>query len=112
MRKLAQLTVGFLAALAAPAAWAQGCAMCRNSAAAGGADAARTFDLAILVLLIPTISIFVGILVFAFRRRTRSLDEEELQHFDPVTLLEQPHGSNLGRTDILVCPPASKNAAR
>jgi len=49
--------------------------MCRSSAAAGGADAAKTFDLAILVLLIPTISIFVGILVFAFLRRNRQADE-------------------------------------
>jgi hypothetical protein len=75
MKKLAQLMVGLVAVAAAPSAWAQGCAMCRNSAAAGGADAAATFDLAILVLLIPTISIFVGILVFAFLRRNRRTDE-------------------------------------
>jgi hypothetical protein len=75
MRRLAQLVVGLGAALAAPSAWAQGCVMCRNSAAAGGADAAKTFDLAILVLLIPTVSIFVGILVFAFLRRNRQADE-------------------------------------
>lgn len=49
--------------------------MCRSSAAAGGADAAKAFDLAILVLLIPTLSIFVGILVFAFLRRNRQEQE-------------------------------------
>ena len=75
MRKLAKLMVGLGAALSAPSAWAQGCVMCRNSAAAGGADAAKTFDLAILVLLIPTISIFVGILVFAFLRRNHQAQE-------------------------------------
>ena len=75
MRKLVALLIGLGAALATPSAWAQGCIMCRTSAAAGGADAAKTFDLAILVLLIPTISIFVGILVFAFRRRNRQAEE-------------------------------------
>lgn len=55
--------------------------MCRTSAAAGGADAAKTFDLAILVLLIPTISIFVGILVFAFRRRNRQAEEPTEEAF-------------------------------
>ena len=52
-----------------PAAFAQGCVMCRNTAAAGGAEAARAIDQGILVLLIPTLSIFVGILLFAFRYR-------------------------------------------
>ncbi|MEE8201537.1 MAG: hypothetical protein V3R29_10260 [Candidatus Acidoferrales bacterium] len=55
--------------LAAPEAFAQGCSMCRNTAAAGGEQAARAFNLGILVLLVPTISIFVGILVFAVRYR-------------------------------------------
>jgi hypothetical protein len=54
---------------AAPEAFAQGCVACRTSAAAGGAEAARALDHGILVLLIPTISIFVGILAFAFRYR-------------------------------------------
>ncbi|MGH9788051.1 MAG: hypothetical protein ACRD4U_05050 [Candidatus Acidiferrales bacterium] len=75
MKKLAALLVIATALIAAPLSYAQGCIMCRTSAAAGGADAAKTFDLAILVLLIPTISIFVGILVFAFRRRNRQAEE-------------------------------------
>jgi len=53
----------------APEVFAQGCVACRTSAAAGGAEAARALDHGILVLLIPTISIFVGILAFAFRYR-------------------------------------------
>lgn len=57
--------------------------MCRNSAAAGGADAARTFDLAILVLLIPTLSIFIGILVFAFLRRNRQAQEPPPEEMFP-----------------------------
>ncbi|MDA2913984.1 hypothetical protein MYX77_08520 [Acidobacteriia bacterium AH_259_A11_L15] len=55
--------------LAAPEAFAQGCSMCWNTAAAGGEQAARALDLGILVLLVPAISIFVGILVFAVRYR-------------------------------------------
>ncbi len=61
--------------------------MCRNSAAAGGADAAKTFDLAILVLLIPTLSIFIAILVFAFLRRNR---QEQEPPEEVVPWLENP----------------------
>jgi cbb3-type cytochrome oxidase subunit 3 len=43
--------------------------MCRTSAAAGGDEAMKAFDLAVLVLLIPTILLFCGILAFAFRYR-------------------------------------------
>ncbi len=43
--------------------------MCRTSAAAGGDEAMKAFDLAVLVLLIPTILLFCGILAFAFLRR-------------------------------------------
>ncbi len=83
MRVLAKLMVALGAALTAPSAWAQSCAMCRASAAAGGADAAKTFDLAILVLLIPTISIFVGIIIFAFRRRNRQAEEPPQEEVFP-----------------------------
>ncbi|MFQ5723974.1 MAG: hypothetical protein ACE5G6_05730 [Terriglobia bacterium] len=55
--------------LAAPEAFAQGCSMCRNTAAAGGEQATRALDLGVLILLVPTISIFAGILVFAVRYR-------------------------------------------
>ncbi len=43
--------------------------MCRASAAAGGDEAMKAFDLAVVVLLIPTILLFCGILAFAFLRR-------------------------------------------
>lgn len=69
----ALVAVGLLAAV--PAAFAQGCVMCRNTAAAGGAEAAKALDLGVLILLVPTISIFVGILFFAFRYRGSSPTE-------------------------------------
>ncbi|MBI4462346.1 MAG: hypothetical protein HY653_05520 [Acidobacteria bacterium] len=63
------LLLGTILLAAAPAAFAQGCAICRNTAAAGGAEVARALDHGVLVLLVPTISIFVGIVFFAFRYR-------------------------------------------
>jgi hypothetical protein len=53
---------------AAPSAWGQGCAMCYSAASAAGKAAARALDAGILVLLIPTLVMFVGVLVFAVRR--------------------------------------------
>ena len=69
-----------LAALAAglagaPAAFAQGCVACRTSAASGGAEAAQALDRGVVVLLIPTILIFVGVLLYAFCYRNRGQDE-------------------------------------
>jgi hypothetical protein len=48
-----------------PDAFAQGCAMCYTTAAAAGAAAARSIDLGILVLLVPTLVLFVAVLAFA-----------------------------------------------
>ena len=70
--KLKRLILWLVAATllaAAPGVFAQGCVACRTSAAAGGAEAARALDHGILILLVPTLSIFVGILFFAFRYR-------------------------------------------
>ena len=56
------------ASVALPNAFAQGCAMCYTTAAAAGSAAARSLDLGILVLLVPTLVMFVSVLVFAIRR--------------------------------------------
>ncbi len=56
----------------APAALAQGCVMCYTSASAAGHRGERALDTAILVLLIPPLLLFIGILVFAFRRSRAS----------------------------------------
>jgi hypothetical protein len=56
-----------LALALAPAAFAQGCSMCRENAAAAG-DGGRTLNFAILVLLVPTLGFFIGIMVFSLRR--------------------------------------------
>jgi hypothetical protein len=74
-----QKSVAILVALAAvmvafaPAALAQGCVMCYTSASAAGHRGERALDTAILVLLIPPLLLFIGILLFAFHRsRTQS----------------------------------------
>ncbi len=76
-KALAVLLVLLAAAFSAPTAYAQGCVMCRTSAAAGGEEAMKAFDLAVLVLLVPTVLLFVGILAFAFRYRNHPPGESQ-----------------------------------
>lgn len=88
---LAVLAVGLAGA---PAAFAQGCVTCRTSAASGGAEAARALDHGIVVLLVPTILIFVGVLLYAFRYRNRSqyeptAENDEADFLFPLPLDEQ-----------------------
>lgn len=48
---------------------AQGCAMCKTTAAAQSSQAIAALNLGILVLLIPPVAIMSGLFLFAFRRR-------------------------------------------
>jgi hypothetical protein len=82
MRVAAALLILGLLLSAAPAVYAQGCAMCRASAQAAGPDGAKVMGQAILVLLVPTVSIFVGVVLYGlvFRRRSR-LDEQAGEKF-------------------------------
>ena len=77
-KKLSALAILAVAFLAAAPVYPQGCVMCRTSAAAGGDEAMKAFDLAVLVLLIPTILLFCGILAFAFRYRNHPRREPDL----------------------------------
>lgn len=70
-RAIPLVLLAALLLLAAPAAYAQGCALCRSSAAALSQEAQSSVNLAIFVLLVPTTSIFGGVLFWAFRRRER-----------------------------------------
>lgn len=72
-RRAPQLALLLGAAASAPAARAQGCALCYSAASAAGKAAARALDSGILVLLIPTLILFVGVLVFAIRRADSAL---------------------------------------
>jgi hypothetical protein len=48
---------------------AQGCAMCYQNAAASGAQGRVALQHGILILLIPALSVFVGICGLMYRRR-------------------------------------------
>ncbi len=58
----------FCASLASSCAFAQTCALCYEQAAQSGARTSRAIDHGILVLLVPTLLMFAGVLVFAVRR--------------------------------------------
>jgi hypothetical protein len=60
---------------AASAAFAQ-CPLCRNAVAAQGPQAAATIDQGILILLVPAIVMFSGVLMLSFRYRDSSGGDE------------------------------------
>jgi hypothetical protein len=59
-----------LVGLMAPHAAAQGCAMCYQTAAASDAPGREAMRHGILILLLPAVSLFLGIFVFTYRRNT------------------------------------------
>jgi heme/copper-type cytochrome/quinol oxidase subunit 2 len=73
---VAALALCALAALAPAPAPAQ-CPLCRTGAQQAGEQTARTLNLAILVLLVPPVSIFCAIFAVAYRRRDGGRDEED-----------------------------------
>jgi hypothetical protein len=62
----------------APASSAQGCVMCQTTATAAGKQGARALDKAILVLMLPPLTIFLLILGFAWRRSRATSRANEL----------------------------------
>jgi len=76
MKRLLKFGAVFTAMLAAaPRVLAQGCAMCYADAAAQSPRARHQLDLAILTLLVPSVFMFAGVLIAAFRRRERDAAE-------------------------------------
>jgi hypothetical protein len=69
--RIAALIFGLagLIALVAPHAAAQGCAMCYQNASAAGAQGREALRHGILVLLLPTVTLFLGIFGLIYRRR-------------------------------------------
>jgi heme/copper-type cytochrome/quinol oxidase subunit 2 len=66
-----------LAALsAAPGPAAAQCPLCRSAVQQAGDTTARTMNLAILVLLIPPVSIFCTIFAVAYKKRRGGGDDE------------------------------------
>jgi hypothetical protein len=64
-----------LVVLSPEAALAQ-CPMCKLSAASSGAEAAKSLNLGILVLLVPPVTIFCSIFVIAIKHRKSARDED------------------------------------
>jgi hypothetical protein len=53
----------------APSAAAQGCAMCYQNASATGPQGAQALRHGILILMLPTLTLFTGIFALIYRRR-------------------------------------------
>jgi hypothetical protein len=72
-RKAKWASVGVVGAVvfgaSAAAAFGQGCAMCYQSAAASAAPGREALRHGILVLLVPAVSLFLGIFALIYRRR-------------------------------------------
>ena len=70
MKRVLRLVAGGIAAglAAAPAAFSQGCAQCYIEASASGAHAQKSLDVGILVLLLPSLAMFIGVIVLLVRR--------------------------------------------
>jgi hypothetical protein len=56
----------------APSAAAQGCAMCYQNASASGPQGAQALRHGILILMLPTLTLFTGIFALIYRRRNVS----------------------------------------
>jgi F0F1-type ATP synthase membrane subunit c/vacuolar-type H+-ATPase subunit K len=68
-RVLRLTTLAIVATLAvAPAAFSQGCAQCYIEASASGSHAQKSLDIGILVLLLPSLLMFIGVIVLLIRR--------------------------------------------
>ena len=71
LMRIAAYIVGLVALVVmfAPHAAAQGCAMCYQNASAAGAQGREALRHGILVLLLPTVTMFLGIFGLIYRRR-------------------------------------------
>jgi len=79
MRTLRTFVIALmLAAMAGPAA-AQGCSMCYASAAQDDARAQQALNLGIIVLIIPPVLLFAGVMVTAFRRQDETGQDEAIE---------------------------------
>jgi len=72
--RIAALALGCaaLSLVLAPHVSAQGCAMCYQNASAAGAQGRVALRHGILVLLVPTVSLFLGIFGLIYHRRNVS----------------------------------------
>jgi len=80
-RVLRWMILGMVAALAgAPSALAQ-CAQCYIEASASGSHTQKSLDIGILVLLLPSLAMFIGVIVLLIRRTRLATAEMPLKQF-------------------------------
>ena len=72
-----RLICAVVALLATPAVGLAQCPLCRSALEQAGDTAARTMNLAILVLLVPPVAIFCTIFAVAYKKRNGGGDGEE-----------------------------------
>jgi len=72
----APLVLAAMTLLTAADALAQ-CPLCRTALEHGGDAAARTMNIAILVLLVPPVSLFCSIFAIAYKKRKGDEDEKQ-----------------------------------
>jgi heme/copper-type cytochrome/quinol oxidase subunit 2 len=77
VRRVSAALLTFAALLAWPAVAAAQCPLCRSALQQSDDTTARTMNLAILVLLVPPVSIFCTIFAVAYRKRRGGDDEED-----------------------------------
>jgi hypothetical protein len=73
MRMTRSIVAFVAAALGASGAFAQSCALCYTQASAAGARAQHSLNYGILILLVPSLVLFGGVLVMLLRRANSSL---------------------------------------
>lgn len=76
VRRVSAALLALAALLSWPAVAAAQCPLCRSAVQQAGDTTARTMNLAILVLLIPPVSIFCTIFAVAYKKR-RGGDEDD-----------------------------------
>src|ERR1700689_2548428 len=92
-RVLRLITFGIVAGMAvAPAAFSQGCAQCYIEASASGSHAQKSLDIGILVLLLPSLIMFIGVIVLLIRR-TRAAAAAYAVSF--ITFVSEPTTSSI-----------------
>jgi hypothetical protein len=83
INRVAAAALALAALWAWPAAALAQCPLCRSALQAEGDGTARTMNLAILVLLIPPVSIFCTIFAVAYRKRKGDDGEDDDQGLEP-----------------------------
>ncbi|HZP02036.1 MAG TPA: hypothetical protein VFD30_17255 [Terriglobia bacterium] len=80
-RRMTSLLTVAVGTLAASPVWAQGCALCYNTASAAGSRGIAALRHGILILMIPPVIIFGVVCFFTLRGRNRFNDAWEDGHY-------------------------------